>query len=69
MIKSSTCIFSYTTYLISYITCLNNTCRWFYKLPSNELEEILLNQYRKNLYLGGYGFNLDMGLEIVVGEE
>ena len=54
MIKSSTCIF---------------TCEWFCKLPSNELEEIFLNQYRKILCLGGYGFNLDMGLEIVVGEE
>ncbi len=29
--------FSHITYLISYITSLNNTCGWFYKLPHSGL--------------------------------
>ena len=29
--------FSHMTYLMSYVTTLNNTCEWFYKLPRNGL--------------------------------
>lgn len=56
------------TYLMSYVTFLSNTW-WFYELSNNELEKIRPNQYKKSLCLGGYGFNLDKGLVIVVGED
>ena len=29
--------FSHMTYLMSYMTSLNNTCKWFYKLSRSEL--------------------------------
>ncbi len=37
LMRSSTCIFSHMTYLMSHVTCLNNICGWFYKLSYSEL--------------------------------
>lgn len=47
LIKPFTCTFSYMTYWISHIICLDNIGRWFY----NELEMIPLNRIREKLWL------------------
>ena len=44
-IRSSTCTFSHMTYLMSHVTCLNNTCGWFYEFPHSGLQQ---DNYKPN---------------------
>ena len=48
--NDSLCVFSQMTYLISHVTCLNNTRGWLYESPHNGSEEILPNQFGGKLY-------------------
>ena len=44
------CVFLVIAYLISHVTCLNNTHEQFYKLSHDELDKISLNQFGSKLY-------------------
>lgn len=50
-IKLFMCILSYIIYLMSYVTSLHNTSRWFYELLHNRLDEILLIRIGEKLCL------------------